>query len=804
MIPILSDLFPALVGVAARGALLLAAGLLIRRMVPAGRTGARHAAVTAILVGLLVLPPLTAAAPWRVRVLPEGSSRIGDLGATAPGAEVERPIRRSPPRGPEGLRRKEGVAGAPGSASTEEPASTSGHRAATAVEPVEYLRAGVVLVWAVGVLVLLGRLVLGLFLLARHRRRARRLAGPPWSDRLDEAEERVGIQAPVRLYRGSAFPVPVVWGAWRPVVLLSEDSARWSDARARAVLLHELSHIRRRDWLWMLLGRIARDLHWLDPLAWWAWRRMCGDAETACDLGAVRAGVSRAVYARHLVQIARSGRQEREPAPALPLATTTDVERRVLHVLEAPLGGRRGLACTAVAAAVAVGVLVAALAPRARAAPPESRTSVHFSQASADSVGPDEVVEALVAALSDPSSPVRRSAVNALRNLGAVDSRRDALEPLLSDSVEDVRVAAAVVLGLREPRPNLIFPPGRVVEPDPARVRALVEELGDRDFRVRLRAVNGLSDLRARSAAEALADRLSDPDFRVRQAAANALGNVGASGAVEALLARLSDPDFRVRQAAANALGEIGDSRAVPSLRRAFDDESAHVRQAVAGSLGDIGARSAAPVLIAALEDPDEHVRRVAAESLGELGDGAAGEGGEEAAGELGGEAIGPVGRASAGVVREPGRKAEGTRRSGPDEPPVCSPPTDVAGAGPGSDLPAEVRTLLEDGDGDRRERAAWRIGLLASPVGRSGADLPEVEAVGKRAPKSFHHALIAALYDPDDEVRLAAICSLGRVGRTAALEHLARRAEDRDPGMVAAVEWTRARIRARRAGARP
>ena len=69
----------------------------------------------------------------------------------------------------------------------------------------------------------------------------------------------------------------------RPAVLLPSDSAGWPDSRRRAVLLHELAHVRRGDAATQLLARVALAFHWGNPLAWTAWGEFLKERERAAD-----------------------------------------------------------------------------------------------------------------------------------------------------------------------------------------------------------------------------------------------------------------------------------------------------------------------------------------------------------------------------------------------------------------------------------------------------------------------------------------------------------------------------------------
>lgn len=105
------------------------------------------------------------------------------------------------------------------------------------------------------------------------------------------------------------------------------------------------------------------------------------------------------------------------------------------------------------------------------------------------------------------------------------------------------------------------------------------------------------------------------------------------------------------------------------------------------------------------------------------------------------------------------------------------------------------VTTLLRDPDTKRREHAAWSIAILAERVGgrRAGEGL----VPGRPPEKDYQQALRIAVYDPARSVRLAAVCSLGRVGDSRAIEHLAARARDTDPSLREAAVWATARIQA-------
>ena len=108
--------------------------------------------------------------------------------------------------------------------------------------------------------------------------------------------------------------------------------------RLRAVLIHELSHVKRWDALTQLWMRITCALHWYNPLVWLAAWRVRVERERACDDVVLRGGTQPSVYAEHLLALA-SGREQPRLAEvsAVAIAGRSSLERRLRLILD----GRR-------------------------------------------------------------------------------------------------------------------------------------------------------------------------------------------------------------------------------------------------------------------------------------------------------------------------------------------------------------------------------------------------------------------------------------------------------------------------------
>ena len=223
---------------------------------------------------------------------------------------------------------------------------------------------GVVLgVWALGALLALLPVAAGMIC----ARRLARCASPGEAGEaasLEAVRAEMPVRRPVRLRVSEAEVMPMVWGWWRPVVLLPAGAAAWTPERRRLVLLHELAHVQRADCLLQHLAHLACALYWFHPLVWLAARRLWEERERACDDLVLAAGPKASVYAAHLLQLTRALRRPGlASVAAIAMAHSGRLGGRIRDVLD-PRRNRAGVTRRV----VAVGVLTLAvlLAPLAR------------------------------------------------------------------------------------------------------------------------------------------------------------------------------------------------------------------------------------------------------------------------------------------------------------------------------------------------------------------------------------------------------------------------------------------------------
>jgi beta-lactamase regulating signal transducer with metallopeptidase domain len=311
---------------------------LIRRRTSAAT---RHLVWTLAVASLLLLPLLSAMLPsWpvavRVSALP--ASAAAPAPPTPTGAEPDAisSVVTSPVAAPT-------AAVTPTAAATPTatvtPVVVSSAPSTTAPAPMtsDRFRAPLffVVLYAAGVLFLLLRQAAQWWTLARLARRSGEVRDPEWTRLFLVCASSMGVSRPVRLLRSCEQTMPMAFGVRRPAILIPAMADLWSEDRRRAVLLHELAHVARRDCLTQMSAAMACALYWMHPGVWWVARRLRIERELACDDRVLTVGTQAREYASHLLELAYSLGGQRAPALAVTMARPQQLEGRMLAVLDA-------------------------------------------------------------------------------------------------------------------------------------------------------------------------------------------------------------------------------------------------------------------------------------------------------------------------------------------------------------------------------------------------------------------------------------------------------------------------------------
>ena len=191
-------------------------------------------------------------------------------------------------------------------------------------------------VWALGVALVMARLIASRLAVVRLTR-SRVPGRKPWLGLARRLARLMRVPRRLRFMRSDSISMPIACGVFRPTVVLPVEADDWHDGRIRAVLLHELAHVRRRDCLTQLVVDAAVAMLWFHPLAWMARRAVRRERERACDDLVLVAGTDAPEYATHLLDVARAAQGQPSRlvmSGGVAMAHASELEGRLMAILD--------------------------------------------------------------------------------------------------------------------------------------------------------------------------------------------------------------------------------------------------------------------------------------------------------------------------------------------------------------------------------------------------------------------------------------------------------------------------------------
>jgi len=193
------------------------------------------------------------------------------------------------------------------------------------------LGGALLLIYVVGALFLLVRIAVDHAVVWRITRNARVVTDATWTSLLRSVVGRSRVRRPVVLLRSRTSVMPLTSGFLRPRIVVPDVADAWPSHMREAVVMHEMAHIARGDYLTQSLAAIASALYWPTPLVWWAASRLRVERELACDDLVLTRGVHADDYAAHLLDAARV---LRTPRLAVSMAAAHGLERRLRAIID--------------------------------------------------------------------------------------------------------------------------------------------------------------------------------------------------------------------------------------------------------------------------------------------------------------------------------------------------------------------------------------------------------------------------------------------------------------------------------------
>ena len=184
--------------------------------------------------------------------------------------------------------------------------------------------------WLICVVLISMYHLIGFLRLQRLVQRTRQLVEPLWEARLQRLARLLRVKSSVRAFTSAGIATPAVIGCFKPILLLPVAFFTGMDAAyVEAIMIHELAHIKRYDYLINLLQMGVEILGFFHPAVWWLSRQIRKEREHCCDDVAVNATGDGVTYAKSLLYL-----EERRLTPSFAVAANGgDLLRRVSRVL---------------------------------------------------------------------------------------------------------------------------------------------------------------------------------------------------------------------------------------------------------------------------------------------------------------------------------------------------------------------------------------------------------------------------------------------------------------------------------------
>jgi beta-lactamase regulating signal transducer with metallopeptidase domain len=192
----------------------------------------------------------------------------------------------------------------------------------------------IVWVWLFVFMVKTLRMLGSLLYMQRIRHYGISTAPAGWQQKVDDLSRQLGIKKAVKLVESRIVKMPLVTGHWRPMIFMPLGLLTGlPEGEIEAVLLHELAHIRRNDYLINFVQHIAGNLLFFNPGFLWMSALLRDERENCCDDVAISHTCDRVQFIRALISFKEYDLRMSRLATAFPARRNQLLKRvsRIAH-----------------------------------------------------------------------------------------------------------------------------------------------------------------------------------------------------------------------------------------------------------------------------------------------------------------------------------------------------------------------------------------------------------------------------------------------------------------------------------------
>lgn len=160
------------------------------------------------------------------------------------------------------------------------------------------------MLWLLGMVFFAVRLIGGYMASRRLRSRGVSPVSFDLQDKLQQLARQMGIRMPVRIMQSTKISSPLVMGSLKPMVLIPASIiGQMQPSQMEYILLHELAHIRRWDYLANIVQSLAEVLLFFHPVVWLVSKQIRQERENCCDELVLTYNEDKIQYAKALLSL---------------------------------------------------------------------------------------------------------------------------------------------------------------------------------------------------------------------------------------------------------------------------------------------------------------------------------------------------------------------------------------------------------------------------------------------------------------------------------------------------------------------
>lgn len=125
-----------------------------------------------------------------------------------------------------------------------------------------------------------------------------------WKAKLEELAKKLGVDQSLQLIESNQIDAPFVAGILKPIIFIPVGLVTGMPAQQlEAILIHEIMHVKRHDYLINLFQAFVESLYFFNPFIWMISSLIKTERELCCDDAVVKFGADKKVYAFALASL---------------------------------------------------------------------------------------------------------------------------------------------------------------------------------------------------------------------------------------------------------------------------------------------------------------------------------------------------------------------------------------------------------------------------------------------------------------------------------------------------------------------